>query len=200
MYLPLLVKLGKIRHRQRGGASPWWTAKQGRLRPLFIPILPERVRDSRRFRLVADTRARFRGQSSNRGRSAAAPGLLQISTSGLLWSCAWTNLLAGKRSCLSWGGCLPLCCRASLGPWKLIQRSRSPFRGLPKTVRLHPGIVFTFPGILTHSRKTNPCRVLREQENCGKIPHPHSPHDGRLTYPSTLQFALGLAAACIPFH
>src|SRR5437016_768604 len=28
MQLPLLVKLGKIRHRQRCGASPWWTTEQ----------------------------------------------------------------------------------------------------------------------------------------------------------------------------
>ena len=30
MHLPLLVKLGKVRHRQRSGASPWRTAEQGR--------------------------------------------------------------------------------------------------------------------------------------------------------------------------
>src|ERR1700687_1210720 len=45
MHLPLLVKLGKVRHRQRGGASPWWTAEQGRLQPVFVPILPKRPRD-----------------------------------------------------------------------------------------------------------------------------------------------------------
>src|SRR5436190_20216097 len=49
IYLPLLVKLGKIRHRQRGGPSPWLTAEQGSLQPVFIPILPKRPRDSRRF-------------------------------------------------------------------------------------------------------------------------------------------------------
>src|SRR6202795_5003272 len=37
MYLPLLVKLSEVWHRQRGGASPWWTAEQGRLQPLFVP-------------------------------------------------------------------------------------------------------------------------------------------------------------------
>jgi hypothetical protein len=49
MHLPLLVKLGKIRHRQRGGPSPWRTAEQGSLQPVFVPILPKRPRDSRRF-------------------------------------------------------------------------------------------------------------------------------------------------------
>src|SRR5436190_11267109 len=49
MHLPLLVKLGKIRQWQRGEANPWWTAKQGRLQPLFVPILPKRPPDSRRF-------------------------------------------------------------------------------------------------------------------------------------------------------
>src|ERR1700721_2555163 len=50
------------------------------------------------------------------------------------------NLLAGKRSSLSWGGFLPLCCPAPLALWKLIRRSRTRFRDRPKTVRLHPGI------------------------------------------------------------
>src|SRR5579863_510658 len=49
MYLPLLVKVGKVRHRQNGGARPWWTAEQGRLQPLFVPILTKRPGDSRRF-------------------------------------------------------------------------------------------------------------------------------------------------------
>src|SRR5271154_4744161 len=49
MHLPLLVKLGKIRYRQGGRASPWRTAKQGSLQPLLVPILPKRPRDSRRF-------------------------------------------------------------------------------------------------------------------------------------------------------
>ena len=46
MHLPLLVKFRKIRDRQRGGASPWWTAEQGRLQPVFVPILAQRPRDS----------------------------------------------------------------------------------------------------------------------------------------------------------
>jgi len=49
MYLPLLVKLGKIRHRQRGGASPWRTAEQSSLQPVFVPILAKRPSDSCRF-------------------------------------------------------------------------------------------------------------------------------------------------------
>jgi hypothetical protein len=58
------------------------------------------------------------------------------------------NLLAGKRSALSWGGCLPLCCPAPLAPWKLIRRSRSRLRDRPKTVRLHPGFgVHLHPGL-----------------------------------------------------
>jgi hypothetical protein len=49
MQLPLLVKLGKIRHRQRGRASPGWTAEQGSLQPLFVPILSQWPRDSGSF-------------------------------------------------------------------------------------------------------------------------------------------------------
>ena len=49
MHLPLLVKLGEVRHRQHGRASPWRTAEQGSLQPLFVPILPKRPRDSGRF-------------------------------------------------------------------------------------------------------------------------------------------------------
>jgi hypothetical protein len=37
--LPLPVKLGKIRHRQRCRASPWQTAEQSSLQPLVIPVL-----------------------------------------------------------------------------------------------------------------------------------------------------------------
>jgi hypothetical protein len=48
------------------------------------------------------------------------------------------NLLAGKRSSLSWGGYSPLCCPTPLARWKLIRRSRTPFRDRPKTVRIHP--------------------------------------------------------------
>jgi hypothetical protein len=49
MTLSLLMKVGEVRHRQYGGASPWWTAEQGRLQPIFVPILSKRPRDSRRF-------------------------------------------------------------------------------------------------------------------------------------------------------
>jgi hypothetical protein len=57
MYLPLLVKLSEVWHRQRGGTSPWWTAEQGSLQPVFIPSLAKRPRDSGRFgslRIVVD--------------------------------------------------------------------------------------------------------------------------------------------------
>jgi hypothetical protein len=47
--LPLLVKIGKIRHRQRGGASPWRAAEQRSLQPVFVPILAQRPRDSGSF-------------------------------------------------------------------------------------------------------------------------------------------------------
>jgi len=43
MQLPLLVKLSEVWHRQHGGASPWWTTEQGRLQPLFVPILPSHI-------------------------------------------------------------------------------------------------------------------------------------------------------------
>jgi hypothetical protein len=46
MTLPLLVKVGEVWHRQHGRTSPWWTAEQGSLQPVFIPILPKRPRDS----------------------------------------------------------------------------------------------------------------------------------------------------------
>jgi hypothetical protein len=46
MRLPLLVKLCEVRHRQRRRASPWWTAEQSSLQPVFIPIPAQRPRDS----------------------------------------------------------------------------------------------------------------------------------------------------------
>src|SRR5580698_3294926 len=49
------------------------------------------------------------------------------------------NLLAGKLILPFGGGCLPLCCPAPLSLWKSFRRSRTLFRDLPKTVRLHPG-------------------------------------------------------------
>jgi len=49
MQLQLLVKLGKIGHWQRGGASPWWTAEQSGFQPVFVPILPKRPRDAGGF-------------------------------------------------------------------------------------------------------------------------------------------------------
>src|SRR5215471_12306860 len=59
------------------------------------------------------------------------------------------NLLAGKLILPFGGGCLPLCCPAPLALWKLIRRSRTRFRGRPKTVRLHPGFcVHLHPGSL----------------------------------------------------
>src|SRR5260370_18479202 len=47
--LPLPVKLSKIRHRQRGGASPWWATEQGPLQPIFVPIFPKRPPNSIAF-------------------------------------------------------------------------------------------------------------------------------------------------------
>ncbi len=49
MALPLLVKVGEIRRHQHRRASPWWAAEQGSLQPVFVPILPERPRDSGSF-------------------------------------------------------------------------------------------------------------------------------------------------------
>jgi hypothetical protein len=49
MTLSLLVKLGEIRHWQNGRAWTWRTAEQGSLEPIFVPILPERPRDSGNF-------------------------------------------------------------------------------------------------------------------------------------------------------
>jgi hypothetical protein len=87
------------------------------------------------------------------------------------------NLLAGKRSSLSWGGYSPLCCPAPLALWKLIRRSRTRFRDRPKTVRLHPGSLF---GIIpdwrsassrnrVHVPPESPAKAHREpiSEDCG---------------------------------
>jgi len=49
MKLPLPMQLRKIRHRQRGGASPWWTTEQSCFQPVFVPILPKRPRDAGSF-------------------------------------------------------------------------------------------------------------------------------------------------------
>ena len=46
MTLPLLVKFGKIGHQQYSRTRTWQTAEQGNLQTVFIPILPERTRDS----------------------------------------------------------------------------------------------------------------------------------------------------------
>ena len=41
MTLSLLVKVGEVRHRQYGRASPWRSAEQSGLQPAFVPIFPE---------------------------------------------------------------------------------------------------------------------------------------------------------------
>src|SRR5579871_6553274 len=58
------------------------------------------------------------------------------------------NLLAGKLI-LPFEGRLPAIVLSSATTclWKSFRRSRTPFRNLPKTVRLHPGIAFIFPRI-----------------------------------------------------
>src|SRR5690348_143209 len=100
MNLPLLEKLGKARHRQRGGARPWWTAKQGRLQPLFVPILPKRPRDSRYFGFVGDT---LDGSEANRTTTGDLPQPRPTSSLNLRTSLVLRtdNLLAGKRYSLS---------------------------------------------------------------------------------------------------
>jgi hypothetical protein len=49
MHLPLPMKVGEVWRRQHRPASPWRTAEQRSLQPIFVPILPKRPCDSRRF-------------------------------------------------------------------------------------------------------------------------------------------------------
>jgi hypothetical protein len=49
MTLPLLVKLGKVWHRQCSRTCTGRTAEQGSLQAVFIPVLPERPCDSGSF-------------------------------------------------------------------------------------------------------------------------------------------------------
>jgi hypothetical protein len=115
MQLPLLVKFGKIWHHQRRRANPWWAAEQGSLQPVFTPILAQRPCNSGCFcslQIVVD------GSEADRtttGRSPRPTSNLNLRTSLVLRT---DNLLAGKRSSLSWGGYSPLCCPAPLALWK----------------------------------------------------------------------------------
>jgi hypothetical protein len=68
--LPLLVKVGEVWHRQHGRASPWWPGEQGSLQPIFVPILPKRPRDSRRF---GSLQILMDGSESNRATAGDLP-------------------------------------------------------------------------------------------------------------------------------
>src|SRR5205814_988466 len=70
MALPLLVKVGEVWHRQHGRASPWWPGEQGSLQPIFVPILPKRPRDSRRF---GSLQILMDGSESNRATAGDLP-------------------------------------------------------------------------------------------------------------------------------
>src|SRR5579862_569765 len=149
MALPLLVKVGEIRHRQHRWASPWWAAEQGSLQPVFVPILPKRPRDSGSF---SSLQILVNGSKTDR---ATAGDLPQPQAHIKLQSKNFFDLAHGQSP--GWqadppfrgGGCLPLCCPAPLSLWKSFRRSRTRFRDWPKSVRLHRGIgVRLHPGTL----------------------------------------------------
>src|SRR5712692_6056887 len=148
MLLPLAVKVGEVWHRQRGGASPWRTAKQGGLQPLFVPILTKRPPDSRRFgslQILVD------GSEANRTTTGDLP---QPKAHFKSQSQNFFGLAHGQSP--GWQAILPFLGRlpaivlsSAVGLWKLIRRSRTRFRDRPKTVRLHPGFdVHLHPGSL----------------------------------------------------
>src|SRR5579862_7384448 len=148
MALPLLVKVGEIRHRQHRWASPWWAAEQGSLQPVFVPILPKRPRDSGSF---SSLQILVYGSETNR---ATAGDLSQPQAHVKLQSNNFFDFAHGQSP--GWQAILPFLGRlpaivlsSAVGLWKSNRQSRTPFRGRPKTVRLHRGIgVHLHPGIL----------------------------------------------------
>src|SRR5437868_13672990 len=70
MLLPLPMKFGKVGHRQHGRASPWWTAEQGSLQSVFVPILAKRPRDSGSF---SSLQILVNGSETNRATAGDLP-------------------------------------------------------------------------------------------------------------------------------
>src|SRR5579862_3033137 len=148
MALPLLVKVGEIRHRQHRWASPWWAAEQGSLQPVFVPILPKRPRDSGSF---SSLQILVNGSKTDR---ATAGDLPQPQAHIKLQSKNFFDLAHGQSP--GWqadppfrGRLLAIVLSSAVGLWELIRRSRTRFRDRPKTVRLHPVIgVHLHPGSL----------------------------------------------------
>ena len=164
------MKVGEVWHRQHRRASPWRTAEQGSLQPVFVPILPKRPRDSGRF---GSLQILVNGSEANR---ATAGDLPQPQAHFKLQSKNFFDLAHGQSP--GWQAILPFLGRlpaivlsSAAGLWKLFRAqaergsgiglklfgfiAESVFTFIPEScsgssrnsVRNHPGIAFTFPRI-----------------------------------------------------
>src|ERR1700733_12572449 len=167
MQLPLPMKVGEVWHGQHGRAISGWTAEQGSLEPVIVPIIPKRPRDSGS---PGSLQILMYGSETN---GATASDLPQPQAHFKPQSKDFFGLAhgqsPGRQAILPFLGRLPAIVLSSAARlWKLIRRSRTRFRDRPKLfgfipdsvftfipdhcsgssrigVRLHPGIAFTFP-------------------------------------------------------
>ena len=84
MMLPLPVKVGEVRHRQHGRASPWRSAEQRSLQPVFVPILSKRPRNPGGFGPLQILVYGPEADRATAGDLPAAPGPLKTSIEELL--------------------------------------------------------------------------------------------------------------------
>jgi hypothetical protein len=169
MTLPLLVKVGEVWHRQYGRASPWRTAEQGSLQPVFVPIVSQRPGHSGSF---GPLQILVYGSETNR---ATAGDLPQPQAQSKLQSKNFFDLAHGQSP--GWQAILPFLGRllanvlsSAVGLMEIRAQAErvsgidlklfgfiaeSVFTFIPEScsgsprnsVRNHPGIAFTFPRI-----------------------------------------------------
>jgi hypothetical protein len=150
MQLPLRPNLAEVRHRQRCWANLWSTPEPGQPPDGRRPNLPKQPSDS-----GSTASLHILSHSSETNRATASICRSPRPTSNFdrrgSWILHTDNLLAGKRSSLSWGCCRGLCCPAPLAcelfrtqTERYSEIGLRLFGFITSGVGLHSGILFGF--------------------------------------------------------